>query len=170
MRPRFPALALTGGIILMAASHAQNPPNAENPIRISAAEARRTVDLLHDVYVNSVVMTHSTYVKDAATPPAATVARRLFEAVAAKGWTQTRWMNNRARALNPAHNPRDEFERSAAEQLLKGSPRVEKLEGDRLRIALPVPLADRSCQTCHPKDAVGDPVGALVYTVALLKE
>src|SRR5579883_1559118 len=63
------------------------------PVRMSLSQARQTVSMLNDLYVNAVVLTHSTYVKDRSIPPAATVARKVFEAMAQKGWPQTRWLS-----------------------------------------------------------------------------
>lgn len=158
-------LALTG-VLLAAQSQAEEPKPAA-PVKMSLAEGRRTVDLLNDVYVNSVVLVHGTYVKDRGTVAAATVARQLFETLGKKGWPETRWLSTNGRPFNPAHNPKDTFERDAIAVLKQGKPRFERVEGDRLRVATLVPIVDKSCLMCHTKDKVGDPIGGLSYTVFL---
>lgn len=141
--------------------------SAPKPVKMSLTQARQSVDMLNDLYVNAVVITHSTYVKDRATTPAATPARRVFEAMAKKGWPETRWIATTGRPFNPDANPKDQFEKDAIVALNKGQARFERVEGDRLRVATLVPLVDKSCQMCHTKDKVGDPIGGLSYTVLL---
>lgn len=137
---------------------------------MSLKQARQTVDMLNDLYVNAVVITHSTYVKDRGTPAAAIVARRVFTAMAAKGWPQTRWLNTTGRPFNPDSNPKDAFEKEAVAALNSGKPRFERVEGGNLRVVTLIPLVDASCQMCHTKDKVGDPIGGLAYVVPLLNE
>ena len=135
--------------------------------KMSLAQAKQTVSMLNDLYVNSVVLTHGTYVKDKSITPAATVARHVFEAMAKKGWPQTRWIATTGRPFNPEANPKDQFEKDAIVALKKGTARFEKVEGNTLRVATLIPLVDKSCQMCHTKDKVGDPIGGLSYTVQL---
>ena len=158
------ALALAG--VLVAHSHAQEAKPAQ-PVKMPLAQARQSVAMLNDVYVNSVVLTHGTYVKDKGTVAAATVARQVFEAMQKKGWPETRWLATTGRPFNPAHNPKDTFEKDAVAALKKGQARFERVEAGKLRVATLVPLVDKSCQMCHTRDKVGDPIGGLSYTVLL---
>jgi hypothetical protein len=159
------ALALAG--VLVARGHAEEASPAE-PVKMPLAQARQTVAMLNDLYVNAVVLTHGTYVKDRGTVAAATVARQVFDAMAQKGWPETHWLSTTGRPFNPANNPRDAFEKDASAALKKGQPRFERVEGGRLRVVTLVPLVDKSCQMCHTKDRVGDPIGGLSYTVQLI--
>lgn len=140
------------------------------PVKMPLDQARRTVDMLNDLYVNSVVLTHNTYVKDRGNVAAAVVARQVFKAMADKGWPQTRWLNTTGRPFNPDSNPKDAFERDAVAALKKGQARFERVENGQLRVATLVPLVDKSCATCHTKDKVGDPIGGLSYTVNLTEK
>jgi len=158
------AVVLTGGWV--ARSQAQGTAPTQ-PVKMPLAQAQQTVDMLNDVYVNAVVLTHGTYVKDRGTVAAATVARQVFEAMAKKGWPETRWLATTGRAFNPAHNPKDAFEREAVTALKKGEARFERIENGKLRVATLVPLVDKSCQMCHTRDKVGDPIGGLLYTIPL---
>jgi hypothetical protein len=167
---RFWAGALSFGLVAGAAGMlAVRGRAAEKttPVKMTVEQARQTVDMLNDLYVNAVVITHATYVKDRATPPAATPARKVFEAMAQKGWPETRWLATTGRPFNPDANPKDQFERDAVAALKKGQARFERQEGKTLRVATLVPLVDKSCQMCHTKDKVGDPIGGLSYTVHL---
>lgn len=159
-------LGLCGtGSMGLAVGAAEEKPAA--PVKMSLAQARQTVNMLNDLYVNSVVLTHNTYVKDARTVAAAAVARQVFEAMEQKGWPKTRWLATTGRPFNPQSNPQDPFEKDAVAALKKGQARFERVENGKLRVVTLVPLVDKSCQTCHTKDKVGDPIGGLAYTVAL---
>lgn len=161
----FAAITVGVGLPAVRGGAAESKPVA--PVKMSLAQARQTVDMLNDLYVNAVVITHSTYVKDRATPPAALPARKVFAAMTEKGWPQTRWLATTGRPFNPDANPKDQFEKDAIAALKKGQARFERQEGGNLRVATLVPLVDKSCQMCHTKDKVGDPIGGLSYTVAL---
>lgn len=137
------------------------------PVKMPLDQARRTVAMLNDLYVNSVVLTHNTYVKDRGTVAAAVVARQVFKAMGDKGWPQTRWLATTGRPFNPDSNPKDQFEKDAVAALKKGQARFERVENGQLRVATLVPLVDKTCQSCHTKDKVGDPIGGLSYTVPL---
>jgi hypothetical protein len=155
-------VGVSAGLASRGAAQETTPPQ-----KMSLAQARQTVSMLNDLYVNAVVLTHGTYVKDRATVPAATVARQVFGAMSKKGWPQTRWIATTGRPFNPDANPKDKFEKDAIAALNKGTARFERVEGNTLRVATLIPLVDKSCQMCHTKDKVGDPIGGLSYTVQL---
>jgi len=158
------ALGLVGMLVLRAWA-AEDPPVPT--VKMSLGQARRSVSMLNDLYLNAVVLTHGTYVKDAKTVPSTAVARRVFEAMEKKGWPQTRWLSTTGQPLNPANGPKDAFEREAVAALKKGQARFERVEGGQLRVVTLAPLVETSCQMCHTRDQVGDPIGGLSYTVQL---
>jgi hypothetical protein len=148
----------------------QAAPEEEKPpetVRMPLDQARRAVSMLNDLYANSVVLTHRTYVKDRSSVAAAMVTRRVFRSMAERGWPETRWLSTTGRPFNADANPRDAFERDAVAALKKGDRRFERVEDGKLRVATLIPLADPSCLMCHTKDKLGDPIGGLSYTVLL---
>lgn len=157
------AVAVPVGSI--ATAQAQSAKTAQTPMPL--AQARRTVAMLNDLYVTSVVGIHGTYVKDPGTPAAAVVARQVFKSMAEKGWPETRWLNTTGRPFNPDSNPKDAFEKDAVEALKKGQAKFERVEKGELRVATLIPMVDKSCGMCHTKDKVGDPIGGLAYRVKL---
>lgn len=157
------AVVLPGMLVVGSQAQEKKP----QPVKMSLAQARQTVAMLNDLYVNSVVLTHGTYVKDPSSVAAAVVARKTFEAMEAKGWPRTAWLSTTGRPFNPINNPRDDFEKAAIVALKKGQPRFERVENGKLRVATLVPLVDKSCGMCHTRDKVGDPIGGLSYTIAL---
>lgn len=170
MKSKHVALACwAAAAAITATSLASRAQSAETtgPVKMPLDQARRTVAMLNDLYVNSVVLTHNTYVKDRGTVASAVVARQVFKAMGDKGWPQTRWLSTTGRPFNPDSNPKDQFEKDAVVALKKGQARFERVENGNLRVATLVPLVDKSCGTCHTKDKVGDPIGGLSYTVPL---
>jgi hypothetical protein len=159
------AAGLLGSAAALRAQAAEPVPVKR--VAMPLTQARQTVDMLNDLYVNAVVLTHGTYVKDRATPAAAVVARQVFKAMDAKGWPQTRWLNTTGRPFNPDSNPKDQFEKDAVAALKKGQARFERVENGQLRAATLIPLVDKTCQMCHTRDKVGDPIGGLAYTIPL---
>jgi len=156
-------LSLAGGTVAVALAA---PKGKAGPAPLTLEEARRTVSMLNDLYVTTVVAVHKTYVKDRSSVPAASAANVVFAAMEKKGWPKTEWIALFT-PLNPDHRPRDAFEKAAAKALRKGTPRYEKVVGKQLRVATLIPLVDKKCQMCHPQIKVGDPVGGLSYTVNL---
>ncbi len=167
MWERWTLTAAVIGVVGSLAGSGRAQEGAAKPVRMPLDEARRTVAMLNDAYVNAVVGMHTTYVKDAGSTPAASVARQLFVAMKKQGWPETRWLSTTGRPLNPDAAPKDAFERDAVAALNKKQARFERVEKGRLRVVTVIPLVDKSCQTCHARDKVGDPVGGLSYTVYL---
>lgn len=165
----FGSFALAAGVVAVAAAPGSAADTAVKPVTMPLEQARRTVDILNDAYVTAVVLTHGTYVKDRSTPAAAVVARQLFKAMSAKGWPETRWLATTGRPFNPDASPKDRFEKDAVAALKTGKARFERVEDGKLRVVTLVPLVDKSCQMCHTKDKVGDPIGGLSYTVHLAR-
>jgi hypothetical protein len=161
-------LAAAPCAVLVAGSQAGHAAQADapKPVKMSLPQARQTVDMLNDLYVNAVVVTHSTYVKDRATPAAAIMARKVFTAMKEKGWPETRWLAT-GQPFNPDASPKDAFEKEAVAALKQGKPRFERVENGQLRVVTLIPLVDKSCQMCHTQVKVGDPVGGLAYRVDL---
>lgn len=162
-----PLAAASGVAALIAVSAGARGASAAAPVRMPLAQARQTVDMLNDLYVTTVVLTHGTYVKDRGTPAAAVVARQVFDAMKGKGWPETRWLSTTGRPFNPDSKPKDSFEKEAAAALKQGKSRFEKIENGHLRVVTLVPLVDKSCQMCHTRDKVGDPIGGLAYKIRL---
>jgi len=162
-------VAAAGLTLVCATASYSSGAKPVKPSPMPLAQARRTVDMLNDVYVNSVVLTHGAYVKDPGTPAAAVVARQLFEVMKKRGWAETRWLSTTGRPFNPDARPRDKFERDAIVALRKGKARFERVEAGRLRVATLVPIVDKSCLMCHTRDKVGDPIGGLSYTIPIAK-
>jgi hypothetical protein len=133
--------------------------------------ARETVRMLDDLYKTFIVLITAEYVDDPSILPAATLSKRVFEAMNKKGWHKARLLDATGTPFNPDNNPRDKFEREAIKAMLSGSTyfeKVEKIEGkDHLRAATSVHAVMKGCISCHPDRKFGDLLGAISYSIPL---
>jgi hypothetical protein len=167
MKGRLTVLGAAGVGLLAAGLAAAAPGQAVTPpIPASSAEdARRSVQMLADFYRTSLLETHVTYVKDGK-PPAATVFRQVFAALADKGWPRARWLSVNGRPMNPDNVPKDAFEVEAARAIRRGEPLVEQVGNGRYRAVAALPFTG-PCLKCHWGDKESDYVGAISFTVPL---
>jgi len=135
--------------------------------------ARETVRMLDDLYKTFIVLITAEYVEDPSVLPAATLSKRVFEAMNKKGWHKARLLDATGTPFNPDNNPRDNFERKAIKAMLSGSTyfeSIEKIEGkNHLRAATSVHAVMKGCISCHPDKKFGDLLGAISYTIPLEK-
>jgi len=135
--------------------------------------ARETVRMLDDLYKTFIVLITAEYVEDPSVLPAATLSKRVFEAMNKKGWHKARLLDATGTPFNPDNNPRDNFERKAIKAMLSGSTyfeSIEKIEGkSHLRAATSVHAVMKGCISCHPDKKFGDLLGAISYTIPLEK-
>ena len=134
-------------------------------------QAREIVQMLDDLYKTFIVLITEEYVNDPSVLPAATLSKRVFEAMSKKGWHKARLLDATGTPFNPDNNPKDEFERDAIKAMVSGKSyfeRVEKIEGkDHLRAATIVPVVIKGCTICHQDKKVGDLLGAISYSITL---
>ncbi|MEK6767040.1 MAG: DUF3365 domain-containing protein [Planctomycetota bacterium] len=133
--------------------------------------ARETVRMLDDLYKTFIVLITAEYVDDPSILPAATLSKRVFEAMNKKGWHKARLLDATGTPFNPDNNPVDKFEREAIKAMLSGSTyfeKIEKIEGkDHLRAATSVHAVMKGCISCHPDRKFGDLLGAISYSIPL---
>jgi len=146
------------------AAAASNP----SPVRLSLAEARRTVRLMDDIYRIGVLTTHTMYVREPGVPAAITWGKQVLGQVNAEGWPQARIFAASDRPLNPENNPKDAFEREAIQAFKQGKTRVEQQEPGVLRYASEIRIGDKSCLTCHVRNKEGDLLGGVSYHAFLI--
>jgi hypothetical protein len=134
-------------------------------------QAREIVQMLDDLYKTFIVLITEEYVNDPSVLPAATLSKRVFEAMSKKGWHKARLLDATGTPFNPDNNPKDEFERDAIKAMVSGKSyfeRVEKIEGKGyLRAATAVHVVIIGCTICHPDKKVGDLLGAISYSITL---
>jgi hypothetical protein len=140
-------------------------------IEKEADRARQTVKMLDDLYKTFIVLITVEYVDSPSILPAATLSKRVFEAMGKKGWHKARLLDATDNPFNPDSNPKDKFERDAIKAIVSGRSyfeRSEKIEGkDYLRAATSVRAVTEGCTFCHPDKKVGELLGAISYSIPL---
>jgi hypothetical protein len=135
------------------------------------SQARETVYMLDELYKTFIVLITGEYVNDPSVLPAATLSKRVFEAMGKKGWHQARLLDATGTPFNPDNNPKDKFERDAIKAIISGKKyfeRVEKIgDKDYLRAATAVSAVMGGCIICHPDKKVGDLLGAISFSIPL---
>jgi hypothetical protein len=140
----------------------------------AVARARKTVQMLDDVYKTAVVLITEKYVHKEEDFPAGSAAIALFDAIRKKGWHDVRLLDVTGQPYNAENVARDAFEKDAANQLRNGKSYVERVEngpqGRTLRAATAIPVVLEKCTMCHPhyKEAKpGQAVGMLSYKITI---
>lgn len=144
------------------------------PTEDAAVErARREIKMLDDLYKTAVVLVTENYVQEDSDLPAGTAAKKLFEAMKAKGWHDVRLIDATGQPIEEDNAPREGFEQTALKKLQAGAgfvDEVTKINGKRyLLAATPIPVVLDKCIMCHDHyktfKAEGKIIGALGYTV-----
>src|SRR5574337_824353 len=116
-------------------------------------QARKTVQMLDDLYKTFIVLITQEYVKDPSVVPAATLSKKVFEAMEKKGWHKVRLLDATGKPFNQDNSPKDEFENAAIEAIKSGKSyfeRVEEINGTNyLRAATIVPVVMDRCTISH---------------------
>jgi hypothetical protein len=147
----------------VAAANPYTPP--EEPI--SVEEARHAAGMLNDVYQYSLSEIHRRFPAGTGQPiPAATLLKEIQRRMHNRGWATSRFVATTTPPMNRDHLPRDDFERRVADEMVRGSTRVEQISGGKLRVAFSVPLTG-SCYPCHSLPNGGSARAAISFTFAV---
>ena len=134
-------------------------------------QARKTVQMIDQLFKTFIILIDEEYVKDPSTLPAATLSKKVFKIMKDKGWYNIRLLDATGTPFNPENNPQDRFERDAIKAISSGKPyfeRVEKIKGrNYLRAATKLSAISEGCIKCHPLRKLGDIVGAFSYSIPL---
>lgn len=157
------AVVLGAGLFLAAyAAAAAGPPGAQDKADPALDRARAQVLMLDDLFKVAVVDITNRY--DG--PPAARVAKTIFEAASEKGYFDARLLDATGSPLNESNVANDDFEKQAAEAMNEGKTYFEQVVGEgadrRLRAATIVPAVLKKCASCHGVEQ-GDLLGFISY-------
>ena len=138
----------------------------------AVARARKTVQMLDDIYKNAVVLITDKYVHDEDDFPAGSAAVALFEAISKKGWHQVRLIDATGQPYEEKNVARDDFEKAGIARLKAGDAvyeQVVEVDGQRqFRALTPLPVVMKKCVMCHAHYAdakENEPIGAISYSV-----
>lgn len=150
-------------------SKAASSADANDP---AVARARKTVQMLDDIYKNAVVLITDKYVHEEDDFPAGSAAVALFEAISKKGWHQVRLIDATGQPYEEKNIARDDFEKAGIARLKAGDAvyeQVVEVDGERqFRALTPLPVVMKKCVMCHAHYAdakENEPIGAISYSV-----
>jgi hypothetical protein len=169
------AVAVGGSLALDPRSTAaEDTPAAASPDPAAVERSRKTVQMLDNIYKQTVVLITDKYVHDEDDFPAGSAAVVLFERISETGSHQVRLIDATGEPYEAKNVARDDFERQGIKRLKAGAPvfdAVVEQEGKHvLRSITPIPVVMQKCVMCHPHYAdakKGEPVGAISYTIPI---
>ncbi|MBX9789173.1 MAG: DUF3365 domain-containing protein [Pirellulales bacterium] len=171
-------VAVTASLAMLAAvSQSNEKPDAKPSAATrsddpAVARARKTVQMLDDIYKNAVVLITDKYVHDEDDFPAGSAAVALFEAISKKGWHQVRLIDATGQPYEEKNVARDDFEKAGIARLKAGDAIYEQVVeadgGRQYRAVTPIPVVMQKCVMCHAHYAnakKNETVGAISYSV-----
>lgn len=128
---------------------ATQPKPDETALKSPAVNAaREQAKLVHSIYAVTLDVMHERYFRsDRSTVPARAM-EDVFEEMQRQRNIQSRWIGVNARTMSIPHEPKDAFERAAAQAIRDGKDDYEAVEGGFYRRAQAIPLS-AGCLTCH---------------------
>ncbi|NQV23979.1 MAG: DUF3365 domain-containing protein [Rhodopirellula sp.] len=183
MKKLFALTLLTAGTAVAAGLLMTAPGNpvsgaeenaAKAPKKAAVERSRKTVQLLDNIFKQTVVLVTDKYVHDEDDFAAGSAAVLLFKNVSDSGPLKVRLLDATGEPYEPKNVAKDDFEREGLKQLLAGAKTYDKvvqLDGKPfLRAITPVPVVMKKCIMCHANYAdakKGEPIGAISYSVPI---
>lgn len=147
---------------------------APAPDKVAVERSRKTVQLLDNIFKQTVVLITDKYVHDEDDFAAGSAAVALFKNVSEAGPHKVRLIDATGKPYEPKNVAKDDFEREGLKRLLAGAKTydqvIQKDGKPFLRAITPVPVVMKKCIMCHAHYAdakKGQPIGAISYTVPI---
>lgn len=147
---------------------------SESPDEAAVARSRKTVQLLDNIFKQTVVLITDKYVHDEDDFAAGSAAVLLFKNISETGETKVKLIDATGTPYDSDNVAADDFERNGILQLKKGAALHEKVvikDGKpQLRSLTAVPVVMEKCVMCHSHYAdvkKGEPIGAISYTIPI---
>lgn len=162
------------GIVMLAGFAGLRAEDKAAPAEAEVARARKTVQMLDDVYKTAVVLITDKYVHSEDDFPAGGAAIALFDQISKKGWHQVELLDVSGEPYDDANVANDEFEKAAVEAIRAGKGFYEATEvkdGKPVyRAMTAIPVVMQKCVMCHPNYKnvkEGAAIGALSYALPM---
>lgn len=135
-------------LLYVSSPTAAEPKDGEDLPRPTVAEARARARMLHQTYEATLQALHRRYFRDdGKLPVPSKVLDEVFSNLEYRSDVKARWIAVNAQAMTLDHEPKDDFEREAARQLVKNE-EFERVEDGVYRHAGAITLF-ASCIKCH---------------------
>lgn len=110
--------------------------------------ARAQAELLHKTFAATLDVMHDRYFRNDRDTIPARAMEDIFQDLKREEGIEARWIGVNAKTMGINHEPRDDFEKLAAQTLRKKQDTMEQIEGKLYRRAAAIPLSS-GCLTCH---------------------
>ncbi len=147
---------------------------ASAPDKAAVERSRKSVQLLDNIFKQTVVLITDKYVNDEDDFAAGSAAVLLFKNISKSGPHQVRLIDATGQPYEPKNVAKDDFEREGLKRLKAGAQTYDQIihkDGKPfLRAITPVPVVMKKCIMCHAHYAdakKGAPIGAISYTVPI---
>lgn len=148
--------------------------DAQSPDQAAVKRTRDKIQMLDNIYKQTIVLITDKYVHDEDDYPAGSAAVTLFANISESGSHKVRLIDATGEPYEPDNVARDAFEREAIKRLKAGAETHEQIVREdgkhQLRVVTPVPVVLKKCVMCHDHYAdakEGEPIGAISYTVPI---
>lgn len=118
------------------------------PSTAAVDSARQRAKLVHQIYSTTLDVMHERYFRNDRSTIPARAMEDVFAEVARTTKIDARWIGVNAKTMGINHEPKDDFEKSAARAIGGGKEEFEAVEEGVYRRAEGIPLAV-GCLTCH---------------------
>lgn len=150
------------------------PAAAKGPDKAAVERSRKTVQLLDNIFKQTVVLITDKYVHDEDDFAAGSAAVLLFKNISAAGDHKVRLIDATGEPSEKENVAKDDFEREGIKRLKGGAASFEEVVSKdgkyQLRTLTAVPVVMKKCVMCHAHYAdvkKGQPIGAISYTVPI---
>lgn len=150
------------------------PQGSKAPSDAAIRRSRQTVEMLDNVFKQTVVLVTDKYVHDEDDFAAGSAVVLLFKNLSESGPNTVRLIDATGEPYDPENVARDAFERKGLQRLKAGDSTYDEVEYKDgmpyLRAVTAVPVVMQKCVMCHAHYAnvkKGEPIGAISYTVPI---
>ncbi len=147
---------------------------SESTNEAAIERTREKVQMLDNIYKQTIVLITDKYVHDEDDYPAGSAAVTLFANISKSGSHKVRLIDASGEPYKETNVANDDFEREGIKRLKAGAETHEQIVSEdgkpQLRVITPVPVVMKKCIMCHEHYAdvkAGEPIGAISYTVPI---
>jgi hypothetical protein len=132
-----------------APAEAENSEKQDRELpRVPVAVARDRAKLMHGIYTVTLDVMHDRYFHaDRAVVPARAM-EDVFSEMDVQTGSQANWISVNLKAMSINHDPKTEFEKRAAREIVAGETEIEVIEDGFYRRATAIPMTG-GCLSCH---------------------
>jgi hypothetical protein len=147
----------------------------KKPGKAAVERARKTVQMLDEIYKRTIVLITDKYVDTPDDFAAGSAAVLLFDQITEGGSHAVRLIDATGLPYDPENVAKDAFEKEAIQKLKAGAASHEQITTDEdgqptLRVVTAVPVVLERCIMCHDHYAdakKGEPIGGISYAIPI---